>query len=52
VVGSNKSLTGYAHGLEKKRKMLMAEGVGCSEKRAEVNEVLTAGEILRLKAAR
>lgn len=52
VVGSNKSLTGYAQGLEKKRKMLIAEGVVCSEKRAEVRQVLTAGEILRLGAAR
>ena len=27
VVGSDGSLTGFAHGLEKKRKMLIAEGV-------------------------
>ena len=46
VVGSNRSLTGYAHGLEKKREMLIAEGVACSETRAEVKDIVTAEELL------
>lgn len=42
VVGSNGALTGYAHGLEKKRAMLLEEGVRLvSENRADVSEAYT-----------
>jgi methylated-DNA-[protein]-cysteine S-methyltransferase len=46
VVGSDRSLTGYAHGLDKKRKMLIDEGVPCSERKAHVQNVMTAEELL------
>ena len=36
VVGSNGSLTGFAGGLEKKRKMLAAEGIAVSDGRVVV----------------
>jgi methylated-DNA-[protein]-cysteine S-methyltransferase len=39
VVGSNGSLTGYAHGVEKKRAMLIAEGVEIANNRASVAEI-------------
>ena len=38
VVGSDGSLTGYAGGLEKKRKMLMEEGVECRGNRVVVKD--------------
>lgn len=39
VVGSNGALTGYAHGLEKKRKMLEAEGVTLRNGKADLSEI-------------
>ena len=39
VVGSNGSLTGYAGGLEKKRKMLEEEGVSCRGDRVSVEQM-------------
>jgi methylated-DNA-[protein]-cysteine S-methyltransferase len=39
VVGSNGSLTGFAAGLEKKRKMLIDEGIEVSGSKANVGEV-------------
>ena len=39
VVGSDGSLTGYAHGLAKKRKMLVEEGVECRGNRVVVERV-------------
>jgi methylated-DNA-[protein]-cysteine S-methyltransferase len=39
VVGSDGSLTGFAAGLEKKRKMLIEEGVEVSGAKAKVGEV-------------
>ena len=41
VVGSNGSLTGFAGGLEKKRRLLLQEGVRCAGLRAEVGEPFT-----------
>ena len=38
VVGSDGSLTGFAGGLEKKRRLLAAEGVRCSGQRASVDK--------------
>jgi methylated-DNA-[protein]-cysteine S-methyltransferase len=38
VVGSDGRLTGYAHGLKKKREMLESEGVGCTNDRVSVAE--------------
>ena len=38
VVGSNGNLTGFAHGLPKKRKMLEAEGGSFSGPRVELSE--------------
>ena len=38
VVGSNGELTGYAGGLEKKRRMLRAEGVPVSHGRVDLNK--------------
>jgi methylated-DNA-[protein]-cysteine S-methyltransferase len=46
VVGSDRSLTGYAHGLEKKRKLLIEEGVRCADGKVEVGEIVTARELL------
>jgi methylated-DNA-[protein]-cysteine S-methyltransferase len=39
VVGSDGSLTGYAHGLAKKRKMLADEGVPCRGNRVVVEHM-------------
>ena len=39
VVGSDRSLTGFASGLEKKRKMLANEGVACNGDRVEVQKL-------------
>jgi methylated-DNA-[protein]-cysteine S-methyltransferase len=39
VVGSDGSLAGYAHGLEKKRKMLAEEGVEVAQARVSVENV-------------
>jgi methylated-DNA-[protein]-cysteine S-methyltransferase len=41
VVGSDGSLTGFAGGLEKKWRLLAAEGVTCSENRASLTEPFT-----------
>ena len=41
VVGSNGSLTGFAGGLDKKRRLLAAEGVACDGSRAPVDEVFS-----------
>src|SRR6476469_10331301 len=41
VVGSNGALTGFAGGLPKKQKMLVAEGVPCSAYRAPVKELFS-----------
>lgn len=46
VVGGDHSLTGYAHGLKKKRQMLVDEGVPCTDRKAQVREVMTAEELL------
>src|SRR5947209_537691 len=39
VVGADGSLTGYAHGVEKKRKMLEEEGVPIVKERVKAGEV-------------
>jgi methylated-DNA-[protein]-cysteine S-methyltransferase len=44
VVGSDGSLTGYAGGLEKKRKMLIEEGVECRGNRVRVEKVYSFAE--------
>jgi methylated-DNA-[protein]-cysteine S-methyltransferase len=41
VVGSNGSLTGFAHGIEKKRQMLIDEGVEIANNRASVEGIFT-----------
>jgi len=46
VVGSNGNLTGYAHGLDKKRQMLTKEGVACSSKGVAVDKVITASQLI------
>jgi O-6-methylguanine DNA methyltransferase len=43
VVGSNGSLTGYAGGLEKKRKMLAAEGIALGGKKVDVSQAFRFG---------
>src|SRR5438105_2256181 len=42
VVGSDGSLTGFAHGLEKKAKMLAAEGVAFKGTRVALGDCLAA----------
>lgn len=39
VVGSSGALTGFAGGLEKKQRLLSAEGVECTGRRAPVDDV-------------
>jgi methylated-DNA-[protein]-cysteine S-methyltransferase len=39
VVGSDGSLTGYAHGLEKKRRMLTEEGIEVANSRVDVEDL-------------
>jgi len=41
VVGSNGSLTGFAGGLEKKQRLLIAEGVRCSNHRTLVEDLFS-----------
>jgi methylated-DNA-[protein]-cysteine S-methyltransferase len=43
VVGSDGSLTGYAGGLEKKRKMLEEEGVDVSKQRIDTRGIYRFG---------
>jgi methylated-DNA-[protein]-cysteine S-methyltransferase len=44
VVGSNGRLTGYAGGLEKKRRILESEGVHCEKDRVSLEERFTFGQ--------
>ena len=41
VVGSNGSLTGFAHGIEKKRAMLQREGVRLRNGKVDLSDVFT-----------
>jgi methylated-DNA-[protein]-cysteine S-methyltransferase len=41
VVGSNGRLTGYAHGLKKKREILQSEGIHCENDRVSVADRFT-----------
>jgi methylated-DNA-[protein]-cysteine S-methyltransferase len=41
VVGSDGSLTGFAGGLEKKRRLLVEEGIDCDKLRAPVEDAFT-----------
>ena len=41
VVGSNGSLTGFAHGIEKKRAMLQREGVRLKNGKVDLSDVFT-----------
>ena len=43
VIGANGSLTGFAAGLEKKRKMLQAEGVAIENGRIRPSEIFRFG---------
>jgi len=43
VVGSDGRLTGYAHGLKKKREMLEREGVACKNDRVSLADRFTFG---------
>jgi methylated-DNA-[protein]-cysteine S-methyltransferase len=47
VVGSNGSLTGYAHGLEKKQRMLAVEGIEVVNSRVDVGDVFRFDDAAR-----